>query len=101
VINTLNIQYKTTFIIINIIYYRYRVFPLGNYLKITLKNDTIVGNLHLIDNNANKTTELVNWHQEVIADIIPVANVTESNSTQTVDQTVNQTANQTVNQPSN
>jgi len=59
----LNIKYQTTFVILNIIYYRYRVFPLGNYIKVTLKNDTVVGNLHLISNNQPQNTELLNWHQ--------------------------------------
>jgi hypothetical protein len=63
VISTLNTHYRTTFIIINIIYYRYRVFPMGNYIKVTLKNDAIVGNVHLISNNQPQTISLINWHQ--------------------------------------
>ena len=51
VLDSLNTQYTTSFKIVNVVYVRYRVFPLGNYTKVTLKDETVVGNLHLISND--------------------------------------------------
>ena len=65
VVNVLNINYKTTYTIINIVYYYYRVFPLGRYVKVTIKDSITVGNLHLIIMN-NSTNYLTTWHSEVI-----------------------------------
>lgn len=62
VLDSLNTQYKTSFKIINVVYVRYRVFPLGNYTKVTLKDEAVVGNLHLVSNNQPQTTEILNWH---------------------------------------
>lgn len=72
VVNELNVKYHTTFVIQQIIYYRFRVFPLGSYIKVTLKNETTVGNLHLISNNQPKSHELFNWHQVPIDEIVTV-----------------------------
>lgn len=69
-VNLLNSQYKTTFIVQNIVYYYYRVFPLGEYGKVTIKNDSVVGNIHLVSSNDQQTNSLINWHYAPIEEII-------------------------------
>ena len=61
-INQLNVQYKTVFSVLNVVYVRYRIFPLGNYTRVTLKNDSVVGNLHLINSAQPESVEIPNWH---------------------------------------
>ena len=81
VVNVLSINYKTTYTIINIVYYYYRVFPLGRYVKVTIKDLTTVGNLHLIIMN-NSTNYLTTWHSEVIEQLVQNVTQVATNTTQ-------------------
>ncbi len=47
-VNYLNSKYNVKYTIIDIVYYYYRVFPIGRYVKVTIKDLSTVGNLHII-----------------------------------------------------
>lgn len=82
----LNVQYKTVYTVSQIVYYFYRVFPLGRYVKVTVKDSTTVGNVHLVILN-DGSEYLMNWHASKIEEIIQTV-VVNTTSTTTTTETV-------------
>lgn len=66
-ITIVNTQANTTFIITNVIIYKYRVFPIGNYVKIMLKTEELVGYAHLVfETTKPEFGKLLNLHTTLI-----------------------------------
>lgn len=55
------------------------MFPLGNYTKLTLKNDSLVGNLHVLSNNSQpQNLDILNWHPVPITEITTLPDTTQT-----------------------
>ncbi len=64
----------------NLIYVKFRVFPLGNYTRLTLKEGSVVGNLHVLSNDQSKVVEIMSWHPLPITEMV-TQNETNQNVT--------------------